>query len=316
MSIFITGDTHSRSHLYKLFSMNFDETGLDKNDYMIICGDFGLVWGNENSMGKYAREKTLDWLDKKNFTTLFVDGNHEDFDCLEEYPVEMWHGGKVQRIRPSVIHLMRGQIYDIDGCSFFCMGGAASIDKHLRYPHESWWEQELPSKEERQEALDNLNEYGRHIDYVLTHDAPASVVYALATINQEDYEADEYERWLQSVADNLDFDKWFFGHFHTDALGLGLNSRYNAMFLDIYDLDECGVSSRVKSPLYAREEDLPEPTNELGYTFEELADIAGVTLEKTEEATKYNFYGATCGVNDAGEPVVYRYEACRVLNWL
>jgi hypothetical protein len=67
-------------------------------------------------------------LEEKPFTTLFGSGNHENFDLLAEYPVEDWHGGKVQRIRPSVIHLMRGQVYSIQGKTFFTMGGASSHD--------------------------------------------------------------------------------------------------------------------------------------------------------------------------------------------
>ena len=47
---------------------------------------------------------------------------------LRELPVEDWHGGTVQRVRPSVIHLMRGQVYDIAGKRFFTMGGASSRD--------------------------------------------------------------------------------------------------------------------------------------------------------------------------------------------
>ena len=70
----------------------------------------------------------MDWLDCKSFTTLFVDGNHENFDRLYEYPVEEWHGGKVHKIRPSVIHLMRGQIFEIEGKSIFTFGGASSHD--------------------------------------------------------------------------------------------------------------------------------------------------------------------------------------------
>lgn len=34
------------------------------------------------------------WLNDRPFTTLFVDGNHENFDLLNAYPVENWHGGK------------------------------------------------------------------------------------------------------------------------------------------------------------------------------------------------------------------------------
>jgi hypothetical protein len=29
------------------------------------------------------------------------------------YPIEEWNGGKIQRIRPSVIHLMRGQVFEL-----------------------------------------------------------------------------------------------------------------------------------------------------------------------------------------------------------
>ena len=37
-----------------------------------------------------------------------------NFDRLYAYPVEMWHGGKAHKIRPSVIHLMRGQIFELE----------------------------------------------------------------------------------------------------------------------------------------------------------------------------------------------------------
>lgn len=99
---------------------------MTKEDYVIICGDFGGVWNKE--VENKEEKHLLDWLEGKPFTTLFVDGNHENFDRLYSYPVELWHGGKVHKIRPSVIHLMRGQIYEIDGKSFFTFGGASSHD--------------------------------------------------------------------------------------------------------------------------------------------------------------------------------------------
>ena len=55
----------------------------------------------------------MDWLEKNHFTTLFLDGNHENFDRLYGYPVEKWHDGKVLKIHPTVIHLMGGQIFVI-----------------------------------------------------------------------------------------------------------------------------------------------------------------------------------------------------------
>ena len=98
-------------------------THLTKEDYMLICGDFGGVWD-----GGKKDERNLDWLEELPFTTLFVSGNHENFDLLRKYPTEEWNGGTIQRIRPHVVHLMRGQVFDLQGYSFFTMGGARSHD--------------------------------------------------------------------------------------------------------------------------------------------------------------------------------------------
>ena len=54
---------------------------MTKNDYVIIAGDFG-IW-NDTKQERY----NLDWLEDKPFTTLFVDGNHSNFDRLYAMPV-------------------------------------------------------------------------------------------------------------------------------------------------------------------------------------------------------------------------------------
>ena len=123
--IYVTGDCHQNFERFNA-SIFPEQNDMTKDDYVIICGDFGGVWNKDEE----SKEETMlmDWLDCKFFTTLFVDGNHENFDRLYEYPVEEWHGGKVHKIRPSVIHLMRGQVFDIEGASFFTIGGATSHD--------------------------------------------------------------------------------------------------------------------------------------------------------------------------------------------
>ena len=109
---------------------NFPEqAGMTRDDYVIICGDFGGVWD-----GSKKEKRNLDWLESLPFTTLFVSGNHENFDRLVRYPVEEWCGGKVQRIRPHVLHLMRGQIFALQGHAFFTMGSASSHDSVARAP--------------------------------------------------------------------------------------------------------------------------------------------------------------------------------------
>ena len=80
---------------------------------------------------------------------LLTVSNHDNFDLLESYPVTEWNGGKVHMITDSVIHLMRGQVYNIDGVSIFTCGGAMSIDRGTAtgtaerdHKNGIWWPQE------------------------------------------------------------------------------------------------------------------------------------------------------------------------------
>lgn len=116
--IWVTGDTHG-DWITRLCTDSFPEQKeMTKDDYVIICGDFG-IW-RDSARQRYA----LKWLEEKKFTTLFIDGNHENYDVLDAYPVSEWHGGKVHFIKPSAIHLMRGQIFNIERKTFFTFGGA------------------------------------------------------------------------------------------------------------------------------------------------------------------------------------------------
>ena len=160
--IYITGDTHRTDLLYiHIFCDNHPE--LTKNDYIIIAGDFGGVWAKD------TLERDLKPFSDLPVTVLFVDGNHENFDLLNAYPVEMWKGGKVHKIKPDIIHLMRGQVFEIEGKTIFTFGGAARIDRDWRIEGESWRAQELPTYEELDEGIANLKRYGNKVDYIITH---------------------------------------------------------------------------------------------------------------------------------------------------
>ena len=230
--IFITGDCHQDYR--RLNTQNFPEQKeMTKEDYVIICGDFGGVWAKD---GESKEEKHLmDWLEGKPFTTLFVDGNHENFDRLYAYPVERWQGGKVHKIRPSVIHLMRGQVFEIDEKRIFTFGGASSHDisggildrsdpnfakkkKELdrkwisyRINRESWWAQELPSREEMAEGRRNLAACGNKVDFIVTHCCASSTQALLGgSLFRPDIATDYFEELRRTVT----FQKWFFGHYH------------------------------------------------------------------------------------------------------
>ena len=202
--VFVTGDCHGNFARFeqKHFS---EQANMTKDDAVIIAGDFGGVW-----FGDSRDDETLDWLERLPFTLAFVCGNHENYDALERYPVAEWHGGKVHRVRPHVLHLMRGQIFELEGCRFFTMGGAKSHDTNHRINHISWWRQELPSDEEYSEALQNLERYNWQVDYIITHCAPTSI----ALMGSRHNEADRLTDFLQEVRERTKYHYWLFGHYH------------------------------------------------------------------------------------------------------
>lgn len=241
--IYITGDIHADFTRFNedKFSIQKDMT---KNNYVIICGDFGGVWTFEEES---SREKgVLDWLNSKNFTTLFVDGNHENFTRLYNYPVEEWYGGKVHKIRDSVLHLMRGEIFEIDGKKIFAFGGAKSHDiqdgilnldeeekiyefrkmgAHFRVRDYSWWDLELPTEAEMQNGIKNLEKVNYKVDYIISHCCPTNIQTLLGGgLYKKDYLTD----YLQKLANKTEFKKWYFGHYHN-------NRQVDSKFILLYE---------------------------------------------------------------------------------
>lgn len=218
--IYVTGDIHADIDIGKLSTDRFpQQKSMSKNDSLIICGDFGLVWDNSRRE-RYWRK----WLADKNFTTLWVDGNHENFELLKDFPFVDMFGGTVREICPGIYHLERGQIYSIEGKKFFAMGGASSHDKWCRKEHISWWKEELPTAAEMNAAIDTLDANSWTVDYVLTHCAPKSVQALLAYW----YENDSLTSFLDRVQQGLRFKRWFFGHYHTDR-------QLGEQFIALYD---------------------------------------------------------------------------------
>ncbi|MCC8070131.1 MAG: metallophosphoesterase [Ruminococcus sp.] len=209
--IYLTGDTHIPIDIQKLEDEYFPvQLSMSKDDYLIICGDFGGVWDRTKE-----RDQILNTLANRNFTTLFIDGNHENFDILNKMPVSQWHGGKVHFIRDSIIHLMRGQVFEIDGLTFFTMGGGNSTDKAYRVPHRSWWKQEMPNDMEKSIGIENLKLHNNEVDYIITHTAPTDIAIQIRDIHGDELPLNEY---LLQIKNTVKFKKWFFGHFHDNRI--------------------------------------------------------------------------------------------------
>lgn len=205
--LYITGDTHG----------NFDRilkwtetTNLNKDkDFLFILGDFGYIWDNKRTS---FEKDNLDFISCLPFTTLFIDGNHENHERLNSMRVVNFSGGKAHKVYDSIYHLMRGQVYEIAGKRIFTFGGASSIDKHLRTEDISWWKEEEFNYCEANTAYENLNNVGWEVDYVLTHSAPLSIRDKLLEGNKPS----STERMLEAMLRNIKFKRWYFGHYHID----------------------------------------------------------------------------------------------------
>ena len=231
--IFVTGDTHIPYNIHKLNTEKFPkQKDLTKDDYVIILGDFGGVWDNSRS-DMYWRK----WLDNKNFTTLFIDGNHENFDLLKKFPEEYKFNGRVGKISDSIYHLKRGEIYTIENKKFFCMGGASSTDIQYRKLGVSYWNDEIPNNNELYNGISNLIKNNYKVDYILTHCAPNKIQknVMLFCVNNLPiiYTEDKLTKYLQYIYNKCEFKHWYCGHYHSDAY---MEENFTILFDDIIQL--------------------------------------------------------------------------------
>lgn len=212
---YVVGDTHGDRDLW----LNKIEPVLGKGDTVIVAGDFGFGFpGREHIL----EERFYDRLATRNYTVLFVDGNHENFDLLATYPVSEYCGGKVQVIRPNLLRLMRGEIYRPEDFSLFAFGGGYSLDKAMRTEGLSWWAGEMPSEEEYQNARENLKKAGGRVDFIVTHTAPSESVYYLSKAVDSSIHGFvdgelKLNAFLDGIAEDTGYKHWYFGHFHVDA---------------------------------------------------------------------------------------------------
>ena len=241
--IYVTGDTHGRLHREKLDATEWPEgQTLTHDDYVVVCGDFGGVFGPAE-----RDEEILGWWESQPWTTLFVDGNHENHDALDAMSAEERFGAPVHVIpgHPHVIHLMRGHVYDLpvnatETVSVLAMGGARSTDRAWRVEGESWWAREMPSDEEYDRCTASLEKRSWRVDYVLTHELPADLrMHALDWRSYAELAsgADPLSNYLQWVYDTLDskaLRMWYAGHYHVDK---AVGEMVRVLFNDVVALD-------------------------------------------------------------------------------
>lgn len=204
MSIYLTGDQHGSWDERERFIKS-----LSSEDILITLGDWGWDWSPLHL--KWYLEENLRCMQ------LFIDGNHENFPILESFPVVEIFGGKAHKLADNIYHLMRGEMYEIEGKKFFTFGGALSIDKKWRTPYLSWWPQEQPNQGDYNHAIETLEKNNWTFDYLLTHTAETEFVQN--ALGKKDTIHDGTEDMIQSLKYEIrsnrgSFKAHYLGHLH------------------------------------------------------------------------------------------------------
>ncbi len=201
--IYVTGDMHG--DIERFYGRDLKK--LKKDDTLIILGDFGFVW-----QGGEEEKKSLDFICSRRYNVLFLEGTHENFELLKEYPVEQAFGGRVRSLGGNLKQLMRGEIYTIEDKTIFALGGGRSDDLEFRQEGKTWWPEELPSEEELEAANDKIQEV-KKVDFVLTHDAPQKIRVSLTG---DEEEPSRLCAFFDKMMYSLKYTNWFFGCYHLD----------------------------------------------------------------------------------------------------
>lgn len=205
--IYITGDMHGDEE--RLFDRQWRK--LKPGDVLIICGDFGFLWD-----GSPREKDAIDYLGSRKYTVAFLDGTHENFNLINRCRITCWKGGCVHRIKGNLLHLMRGQVFTVDGNRLFVMGGGESPDKDMHIDQGKWWREELPSAKEMSDAINVMEEYNGQVDYILTHEPPSTVKSAMLLRSGSADRVNKLNGFFDSLGRECSFKHWYFGSLHED----------------------------------------------------------------------------------------------------
>ena len=223
--LYFTGDTHGDRDRLSRWRLR----KLQEGDTLIICGDFGFLWDDSKSEQNFLQN-----LGKRKYNVCFIDGTHENFELLNNYEISQWNGGKVHKIYGNLYHLMRGQIFEIEGKKIFTMGGGESSDVDIRRDVNAWSKDEIPTQEELLEGAENLEVANYDMDVIVTHEPPLKVKSFLNLNENEMLRVTALTAYFEEMASNCKFKKWFFGSLHIDKY---ISGTHRAIFKDIINIE-------------------------------------------------------------------------------
>lgn len=206
--IYITGDTH------RDFS-RLNNLEISEDDMLIVLGDACINFFLNDEDVNLKR-----YLNNFKLKLFCIRGNHEERpENISTYKEVDMFGGKVfvEDEFPNLIFAKDGEVYNIDGKSVLVIGGANSVDKEYRIAHGiEWFKDEQLTSDEKSKILEKVK--GKHFDIVLSHTCPYKYepreVYKSGIDQAKVDKSMEY--FLDEIEKNIDYDKWYCGHYHTE----------------------------------------------------------------------------------------------------
>ena len=219
--IYVTGDLHGDLARFKQRKIK----RLKKGDTLVVCGDFGFVY-----TGDEKEEKVLKWLSKRRYNILFVDGAHDKLDLLEKYELCDFAGATARRINDKVYMLLRGNVYDIEDKKIFAFGSGLSENYNMISDIMSSDAGSLPTTEETENGLKNLQKVDNTVDYIITYDAPVSAKTYIGEANNNGLNT-----YFEEIYKLANFKCWYFGRYHKDK---AITRLFKAVYEDVLPMFE------------------------------------------------------------------------------
>lgn len=210
--IYFKGDTHGS---YRDIIKFCNRQHLLRTDVIIILGDAGYnYYGGERDTEAKQR------LSHIKPTILCIHGNHEMRPAnISAYKTKEWNGGVVwyEEEYPNLLFAKDGEIYTLNGLNYLAIGGAYSVDKHLRIRRGiGWWEDEQPSDEIKRYVEEQIRAH--KVDVILSHTCPRKYIPTevfLPMVDQSTVD-NSTEIWLDQIEEAINYKAWYCGHWHTD----------------------------------------------------------------------------------------------------
>ena len=217
--IFITGDQHG--DIENISYLNFHEH-LSENDLVISLGDFGVPYWSASKKNKIDIE-TFELFNQIYTNYAIIQGNHSKrFERVKWFRQTEFCGGNSFYLPqyPNFHFLQNGEVYNFNNMTFLVIGGGYSVDKYIRIAKGWTWEPEEKLNDEEKSKIRNLISANANYDFILTHVAPLELQPTwlfLNFVDQSTVETDE-EEFLSEVREKIDYQGWFFGHYHGDYI--------------------------------------------------------------------------------------------------